>query len=113
MVDIAATILRKVERSAVFVADVTTVARPDKGWALQNPNVLIELGFAMKALTPERVVLVANEALGFKPKGLPFDIHHRRDPRSSTSSKRTPDRTKHIHNATHGLTHSSPRSGLS
>ncbi|MBZ4414685.1 nucleotide-binding protein [Myxococcus sp. XM-1-1-1] len=82
MVDIAATILGKIENAAVFVADVSTVAkRQENGRHLQNPNVLFELGYAMKALGPEQVLLVANTAhLGGRPEDLPFDIRHRSGP---------------------------------
>ena len=44
MVDITATILKKISASAVFVADVTPIATTSKGKRVPNPNVLIELG---------------------------------------------------------------------
>jgi len=78
MAEITATILDKIARSAVFVADVTPVARTEAGKALPNPNVMIELGWAMNELGPERIIAVLNEASGFKPDDLPFDIRHRR-----------------------------------
>jgi hypothetical protein len=48
MVDIVATILRKIAESAVFVADVTPIGRSAGGKAVPNPNVLIELGWALR-----------------------------------------------------------------
>lgn len=49
MVDIAATILNKIAVAAVFVADLTPVTQSPEGTQLPNPNVLIELGWAMCA----------------------------------------------------------------
>jgi hypothetical protein len=37
-----------------------------------NPNVLVELGYALKALGDERVIVVVNTAFG-KEELLPFD----------------------------------------
>ena len=78
MADIIATILDKISQSAVFVADVTPVGKAGDGKALPNPNVLIELGWAMKALGTERIIAVLNTASGFRTDDLPFDIRHRR-----------------------------------
>ena len=78
MVEITATILEKISRSAVFVADVTTIGETGAGKALPNPNVMIELGWAMSELGPERIIVVLNEASGSTPDDLPFDIRHRR-----------------------------------
>ncbi|WP_292485488.1 hypothetical protein [Mesorhizobium sp.] len=78
MAEITRTILEKISRSAVFVADVTPIAKTDGGKALPNPNVMIELGWAMSELGTERIIVVLNEASGWKPDDLPFDIRHRR-----------------------------------
>ncbi len=75
--DISATIFGKISAADVFVADVSIVSRPRKGRACPNPNVLIELGYALKAVGPERVLLVFNEAYG-KLSELPFDLRTRR-----------------------------------
>jgi hypothetical protein len=78
---IADTIFDKIDNAAIFVADVTsTGATPDGKKKTPNPNVLIELGYALKSLGPQRVVLVANGAGGFRPEDLPFDLRHRRGP---------------------------------
>ena len=45
---IAETILRKIREAAVFVADVTPTCTTSKGKRVPNPNVMIELGYAMK-----------------------------------------------------------------
>ena len=75
---IADAILRKIEQCHVFVADVTFVIKDDEHKS-PNPNVILELGYAVKSLGWERVVLVMNTALGL-PKDLPFDLVHRRWP---------------------------------
>lgn len=78
---IADTIFDKIDGAALFVADITpTGATPDGKKKTPNPNVLIELGYALKALGPERIVLVANRSGGFQPEDLPFDLRHRRGP---------------------------------
>lgn len=78
MADISATILQKIANSAVFVADVSPIQKTTAGKALPNPNVLVELGWAMAKIGPERVICVLNTASGFKADDLPFDIRHRR-----------------------------------
>lgn len=78
---IADTIFEKIDSAALFVADVTlTGATADGAKKTPNPNVLIELGYALKALGTQRIVLVANSAGGFRPEELPFDLRHRRGP---------------------------------
>jgi hypothetical protein len=74
---IAETIFEKVASADVFVADVTLINQPDAPRRTPNPNVLIELGFAMSALGPDRVIMVFNTAYG-DIEGLPFDLRQRR-----------------------------------
>ena len=79
--DIVATILAKIEAAAVFVGDVTPIATSSGGKVVANPNVLIELGYAKRALGLERIVLVWNTAFeGATPERLPFDMRGRRAP---------------------------------
>lgn len=67
----------KIENSDIFVADITPIAT--KGTKqLPNPNVLIELGYALKCLGPERIILVAQKKSEWDVKDLPFDINHHR-----------------------------------
>ena len=75
--DIGATILSKIDAAAVFVADVTIVGRTNSGKPTPNPNVLIELGYALKALDWPRILLVQNTAFG-QPEALPFDLRQKR-----------------------------------
>lgn len=81
--DIVATILRKIDEAAVFVGDVTPIAVSDSGKACANPNVLLEMGYANKALTEHRVIQVWNTAFeGASLDKLPFDMRGRRGPLS-------------------------------
>jgi hypothetical protein len=75
--DISATILKKIDASAAIVADVTIVNAHDKGRPTPNPNVLIELGYALKSLSERRLILVQNVAFG-GPELLPFDLRQKR-----------------------------------
>jgi hypothetical protein len=75
--DIAETILRKIEQSQVCVCDVSITNESDPSRPTPNPNVLIELGYALKALGPSRIILVMNTAFG-KPELLPFDLQMKR-----------------------------------
>jgi hypothetical protein len=86
--DLAKTILDKIDDTSVFVADVTPVCRmqgrvangrrqPSK--RLMNPNVAIELGYALKALTDRYLLMVLNEHYGSR-EHLPFDLRHKAGP---------------------------------
>ncbi|UCI19919.1 nucleotide-binding protein [Mesorhizobium sp. B2-1-8] len=78
---IAETILRKIREAAVFVADVTPICITlGAGKRVPNPNVMIELGFALEVLGHERIVLVMNGAEGGSVRNLPFDLGHWRFP---------------------------------
>jgi hypothetical protein len=83
--DLAAEIFRKIAASSVFVADVSPVgqtpptsADDGKEYAkpLMNPNVAIELGYAIGSITEDRVLAVLNAAFGTRDS-LPFDIRHK------------------------------------
>lgn len=75
--EIAGSILEKIASCAVFVCDLTPVDRTDAGKALPNPNVCIELGYALHEPGPERVIVVLNLGSGYKPEDLPFDVRGR------------------------------------
>lgn len=78
--DISSSILLKIENSDVFIGDITFIAVSENERALSNPNVLIELGYAMHAVGDERVINIINTAFG-EPKGnIPFDLAHKRWP---------------------------------
>jgi hypothetical protein len=79
--DIVATILRKIDAAAVFVGDVTPIAVSASGKACANPNVLLEMGYANRALSYTRVIQVWNTAFpGATLDKLPFDMRGRRGP---------------------------------
>lgn len=76
---IADSILQKIDACGVFVADVTPVASTEGGKLVPNPNVMLELGYAVRSKSWERVIMVMNTAFG-SPADLPFDLRHRRWP---------------------------------
>ena len=75
--DIVSTIFGKIDAAAVFVADVSIVSARDAERPSPNPNVLVEWGYAMRALGPGRVVSVFNTHFG-AVETLPFDLRGRR-----------------------------------
>jgi len=75
--DIAGTSLAKIEKSQIFVADVSIINKKDKSRNAPNPNVLVELGYAMKTLGLDRIIMVMNTIFG-NPELLPFDLRMRR-----------------------------------
>lgn len=75
--DIHRIIFDKLERTDLALFDLTAVARTDGGKPIPNPNVMLELGFATRAIGESRIALVANSAA--KHHGdLPFDLRNRR-----------------------------------
>ena len=78
---IADTIFEKIETATVFLSDLTYVAFREKGDGIPNPNVSIEHGWALRALTSRRVISVMNVAQGHPDQHpLPFDLRHVRRP---------------------------------
>jgi len=84
--DLARAILDKIDKAAVFVADVTIVAQAKgtkspagkriKGRRFINPNVAIELGYALKTLGDDKTLLAMNIHYGTSDD-LPFDFRHK------------------------------------
>jgi hypothetical protein len=75
------TILEKIERAAVFVPDLTFVGTRANGDPTPNPNVLIEYGYALKAVASARIVGVMNGFYGRPTRqSLPFDLADYRFP---------------------------------
>ena len=83
--DIANTIFAKIQTSDVFLADVTLVNTLPEGFdetevrPTPNPNVLVELGYALASRGSQRVILVMNQYFGSFEK-LPFDLRHKKRP---------------------------------
>ena len=71
-------IFDKIRAADVFVGDVTTISEPGVPRPCPNPNVLVELGYAVAWLGWPRLVMVFNEAFGAFPSDLPFDIDRHR-----------------------------------
>ena len=76
-VDIPETILKKIDECSVMVADITPIACSENGKSVQNPNVMIELGYGMKSVGYERIIPILNESYA-SVDPLPFDIRNRR-----------------------------------
>jgi hypothetical protein len=78
--DLARTIFGKIEVSEVVIADVTLVGQVLSNTSAEkkliNSNVAIELGYALRACTDLRVLLVFNEHYGTHEE-LPFDLRHK------------------------------------
>ena len=74
--DLVRTILNKIEKSEVVVADATIVGKTAGDKGLINSNVAIELGYAWHVCTDARVLLVFNKHYGAH-EDLPFDLRHK------------------------------------
>jgi hypothetical protein len=75
--DIASTIFAKIIAADLVVADISLISAPTAKRQTPNPNVLVEVGYALKTLNFDRVILVFNSAFG-KIESLPFDLKMRR-----------------------------------
>lgn len=73
------TILQKIGAADIFLPDFTFVAEADAGKLIPNPNVMIEYGYALRALTFKAMMPVMNTHFG-RPEKLPFDLGHVRHP---------------------------------
>lgn len=90
MPDIAPIIFEKIDASAVFIADVTPVgsspSKKDKNGdevglrPIMNPNVAIELGYALRGLGWSKCLAVINTAYGSVEESMPFDLKQKRHP---------------------------------
>lgn len=74
---IADTILDKIDKASAFVADVSLITSPDAPRQSPNPNVLVELGYALKSLGSNRIIMVLNSSSG-RVEDLPFDLRFKR-----------------------------------
>jgi hypothetical protein len=92
--DIASTIFEKIDACGLFVCDVSIINKGATSRLTPNPNVLVELGYAVKTLGWNRVICVFNEASG-SILDLPFDLRQRRvrsyrlEPEADKSEART------------------------
>jgi hypothetical protein len=85
MPTIEVALLQKIEKSDIFICDITPVTSYNverangivKNKQVPNANVLIELGYAMSAMGSEYIIPVAH-AGSWDVSDLPFDINHKR-----------------------------------
>ena len=73
------TILKKIQAANIFVPDLTFVGKTEGGKLIPNPNVMVEYGYALRALTFEAMMPIMNVHFG-GPTELPFDLGHVRYP---------------------------------
>jgi len=80
--NIADSIFAKIRESDVFVCDLTKVAETSNyaGEVRKycNPNAALELGYAVRVLGWNRIIIVFNEGYGVVPDDLPFDARGHR-----------------------------------
>jgi hypothetical protein len=74
---ISESIFTKIIHADVFVADVSIINAGSGMRHTPNPNVLVELGYAVAQLGWDRILLVQNTCFG-GPGDLPFDLRGRR-----------------------------------
>ena len=75
--DITATIFEKIDKSVLFICDVSIVNSNDKGRKMPNPNVLVELGYAASKLGWDRIICLFDGNTG-SIEDLPFDLRQKR-----------------------------------
>lgn len=74
-VHIAQTILGKILKSDVVVADVSTINKGTRKYRkMPNPNVAFELGYAWATQGPDRLILVLNRDVTNDIADIPFDV---------------------------------------
>ena len=78
--NIPLTIFKKILSADIFIGDLTTInSESNEGFRkTPNPNVLVELGYAIALLGWERIIMVFNLNFGTFPDDLPFDIDRHR-----------------------------------
>lgn len=106
--DITSEILSKIEACQVFVADITPINGPKTNDKITpNPNVLLELGFALgTGMREKRIICVVNT--DYLPNSdlaeLPFDLRSRRPIAFSLNAKLRPPKHQDIQEAEQFLT---------
>lgn len=86
-------ILEKIRSADIFVADLTIINGNELHRRTPNPNVLLEYGYAIHALSDRRIIGVFNENFG-SPEDLPFDLKHKRWPIRFTLKEKAADRAE-------------------
>lgn len=75
--DIAGTIFDKIAKADIFICDISIINGDYEGRKCPNPNVLLELGYAVRTIGWERIICFYNLKYG-DIKNVPFDLSHRR-----------------------------------
>lgn len=75
--NILESIFKKIDRSKIFIADISIINSGSNDRKCPNPNVLVELGYAARVLGWERIICLYNTDYG-KVEDLPFDLRQRR-----------------------------------
>lgn len=75
--DIANSIFNKIDKSSIFIADISFINSKSSDRKCPNPNVLIELGYAAKTIGWNNIICLFNTEFG-KVEELPFDLRFRR-----------------------------------
>lgn len=95
MPDIVNTILQKIDECDLFIADLTFISKTisdEPQNFFPNPNVIFELGYALKAIGSSRIICIMNTSFG-NPDKLFFDLLHRRWPITySLTTKKLPNK---------------------
>lgn len=76
--DLASTIFSKIRNSDAYIGDLS-YAYSSETRKFPNPNVMIELGFALSSLGDAKIINVMNTYFG-TPDDLPFDLKHKKWP---------------------------------
>jgi hypothetical protein len=71
--EIMDTIFNKIESSSIFIADATPIANT-KNKLIPNPNVMAEIGYALKVMGPNTKLFVYASDDPKAPDKMPFDI---------------------------------------
>jgi len=75
--DITSTIFDKIDKCVLFVCDVSIVNSNTEGRKTPNPNVLMELGYAVSKLGWDRIICLFDGNTG-DIEDLPFDLRQKR-----------------------------------
>lgn len=75
--DIINSIFKKIDKSSIFIADISFINSQSPDRKCPNPNVLIELGYAAKTIGWNNIICIFNREFG-KIEELPFDLRFRR-----------------------------------
>jgi hypothetical protein len=68
--------LHKIDNSSVFIADVSSITKIDNK-LIPNPNVMFELGYAIKSISSSKIIMIFNEFTG-NINDIPFDLRLKR-----------------------------------